>query len=249
MGTLPQYTDEFSLRDRNYFMSTDFSEGVDTAKFAKGTNTAIDATVIHNPVNLNVPATNNAEEYIASAGKPLLFAANKPLSFKALVEFNEASTTDAVGQFIGMSSATVTALLADDGAGLAATQSAAGFFIEDGSSNFSVFVQNGAAGTRQVQEIAADSQYNLLAAAIPGSSTSQRLFEIEVRDNGNAAGLASDLLVVFKLNGSVVHQFCLDPTSAALMAWVVQAKAGTAAAQDYLVKHVAVAQRKAELYS
>lgn len=245
MGKLFDAPKEFLLRDDNYFMSTDFSEGVDTAKFAKGTNTAIDTAVIHNPVNLNVPATNNAEEYIASVGKPLLFAANKPIHFRAITEFVEDTSTDAVGQFIGMSSATVTGLLGDDAGGLAASQSAAGFYIEDGSTNFSVFVQNGAAGTRQVATPGPETQYNLLRAAIPGSASGKRLFEIQVRDNGNAAGLASDLIVIFKVNGVVVHQFFLDPTSAALMAWVVQAKAGTAQAQDYWVHNVGVAQRKA----
>lgn len=246
MGKLVQLPSSDLLLDQTYSMATCFAEGLPTTQFAKSANVAIDATVIHNPCKIAVTHgedIDNVEDYLASAGKPLLFANLKPIEFATMVEFAEAETTGEVGLFIGMTSGTIANLLTDDGAGILTPQSAAAFVAVDGDTNLSCMVQNGAAGTRQIREILADNEHNVSRADAPISASTPRRFKIEVLDN-EASG---SLEVVFWIDGYIVDRFRLDPTSAAVMAWVILVKAGDDQAQNAWIHNVRVAQKRAAL--
>lgn len=78
-----------------------------------------------------IDSTNNRELYLKQTNKLFTFAAGKPISIEARLQFTEANTNAANVAF-GVASSVANGLIVDDGAGMATSGSFASIFKVDG---------------------------------------------------------------------------------------------------------------------
>lgn len=176
-------------------------------------------------LSLTTQAANNAEGTLTLATKPVLPAANKPVSFGARIQHAEAATNDAQ-IFIGMQSSAVADALQDSSAGPPASYSGFGFFKTDGT-NWTVEASNGS--TQVTAELTAANSLDRLAKT-PGSA-SYVLFEIDFCPKNST--LAD---VIFKIDGIAVYKITdWVFTSMAAMAPMCMIKAGAAGTAEVML--------------
>jgi hypothetical protein len=184
-------------------------------------------------VSITTQAADNAEGTLTLSAKPLVVAANKPISFGAMIDFAEAATDDG-NVFVGMTSEAVATALGDNGAGPPADYSGVGFHKLDGGLNWIAEFSNST--TQKTQELTADGSLDSVVHAA-GSATTQ-LLEIDVLPK--TATLCD---VVFKIDDVCVAKF-MDQvfTSMIAMAPVVIVKAGGSSAEVIKVRLIRFAQ-------
>lgn len=160
--------------------------------------------------NLTTGATNNNEAMLRSTTAAFKFAANKPLYFKALVQYAEANTDDA-NIFVGLSSAAAANLMVDDGAGPATNHSAIGFYKVDSATAGNYWGIHCSLGTTQTSVVLTAANSLDKVAKTAGGSSYQTL-EIEWNPISSTDGEA-----IFTIDGVVVYKQQFTYTSAAAM--------------------------------
>lgn len=185
-------------------------------------------------VSCTTAATDNDPAGLKTDGELAVVAEDKPLMFRARVQFSEANTDDA-NVFVGMADQALTAILQDDGAGPPADYSGLGFYKTDGgSANWSIEAANST--THVTKEL--DSVNSFDGNAHPAAGSSYQELEINVVPKTSAV---AD--VVFKIDGITVYKITdWTFTSLGEMALTAAIKAGSANAEALNVTYFHFAQ-------
>ncbi len=212
-------------------INEDFHGAAPTGWATDGTATATAAR--GGVLSLASAATDNDAASVTLSAKEVVLADDKPIIFRARIQFAEAAT-NAANLFVGLFSGTITDAVGDDGAGPPSSYSGFGFYKVDGSLNW--FVEASVGSTQQTVELTALN--SLDGVAKPGATTAFQLLEIQVLPK-----TSTKCDVTFEIDGVTVAKFTdFVYTSVAAMAPVVSGKAGTAAAQTFLVDLIQVCQ-------
>lgn len=184
----------FAVDPWYYHVYSDFTNedqldaiGIDTVTDS-GTVTVGDAAAgILALVPSDGTVADNDEAYFASPNECWKYAAGKPITFRASVQFTEANTDDAnIG--VGLANAVAANLLVDDGAGFRTSGSIAAFLKVDGETVW-----------RCVSRC--NATLNSTTTSITAGGSSYQLLEIEIVD-----GFGANFAVVFKID----REYCRD---------------------------------------
>lgn len=215
----------------------DFDTYTDTARWTKlaadaGATVALQADGQHGIIKLTTGAVDNNEAMLY-APETAKYAANRPISFEALVQYTEANT-NAANILAGLMDAPTANAIVDNGAGAKASYSGAVFIKVDGGTKWQVESAIGASKTNNTTDVTA------------GGAVAQRL-EIKILP---VSPTTCD--VVFFIDG----QQCKDNTtglkikhtvtfaSATEMAAAFGIKAGSASSEVLNVDYVALVQKR-----
>jgi hypothetical protein len=184
-----------NLRDaaaftRTYYIFDDFHYYIDADQWTatatdSGTVTVADAAT--GKVSLAASdgsVVDNDETYLESTKETFLIADNKPIHFKARVQFTEANTDDA-NIFVGLASAVAANLLVDDGAGPRASGNIVGFYKVDGGTKWQVYSRNG-------------SDVNTHDSGVTAGGASYQELEFTVENQGDGS---SNVKIAFWIDG------------------------------------------------
>lgn len=165
---------------------------------------------------LTTGGTDNNEAMVKSTQKVFRFVANKPLYFRARVQYAEANTDDA-NIFVGLSSAAAANLMVDNGAGPATNHSAVGFCKADGATRWSVHRSIGT--SQETIDLTAANSLDKVAKTAGGSSYQELV--IEVRPTSS-----TEMEVAYWIDNVLVYKQTVTYTGAVVMNAVAYAKAG-----------------------
>jgi len=116
-------------------INEDFHGAAPTGWATDGTATATAAR--GGVLSLASAATDNDAASVTLSAKEVVLADDKPIIFRARIQFAEAAT-NAANLFVGLFSGTITDAVGDDGAGPPSSYSGFGFYKVDGSLNWFV---------------------------------------------------------------------------------------------------------------
>lgn len=166
--------------------------------------TAVDGTVLQNDaapggvaIKSAAATAGNEDCYLARESESFLFAANKPLHFRARVQATE-DDTNQNNLYVGLADAVAADLLVNDGAGPKTSGSMLGFFKVDGGLNWNVIVSIGSTQTKV--ELTAANSYDKTAHV--GSGSADQTLEIEFLPK-----TSTKADVIFKIDGVTVYKF------------------------------------------
>lgn len=232
-----------SLMERRdyHYIEEDFNYDIDANEWVAttGSGDGGSATVgdeVGGVMTLLTNAQDNTEEYLESPNETFKFAANKPLRFRARIQFAEASTNKA-NVLVGIKDAVAADTLQDNGAGPASSYSGAVFFKEDGQTLWSVEASIGSTQTT-AQLTAANA---LDKRARTAGSSSYQWLGIDFYPTGTASAeivFSIDEVPVYKMVGDFI-------TNATEMQVAFGVKAGAAAANETLkIDYVSCIQKR-----
>lgn len=227
-------SDAFLTADRQVQIVEDFLAGVTGAWAAVATSGTVAALAERGGgVSITTQAADNAIGSLTLSAKIAVLAAQKPISFAALLTFTEAAT-NAANVWVGLTSEAVSTAMGADGAGPPANYSGVGFFKIDGGLNWNTEYSVGT--TQNTQELTAIAAINKVVQV--AGSASPQLLEIDI-----VPKTSTTCDVSFKINGVCVMRY-LDQvyTSIAAMAPVVIVKAGSSTAEVIKVDLIKFAQ-------
>ena len=230
-----------SAMDDYHSIESDFCHDRDTSDWTLTGDAAASANIgdaVGGILALQVGGTaDNDECYVESANETFKFAANKPLRFRARVQFTEASTNkDNI--IVGLKDAVAANTLLDDGGGPAASYSGAVFFKEDGQTLWTV--EASIAGTQTTKQLTAAN--TLTGKAYTAGTTS--LYQWLTIEFNPVSSTSAE--IVFNIDGEDVYKMVGDfITSATEMQICLGAKAGGASAAPTLnVDFVSCVQKR-----
>jgi len=179
---------------------------------------AVTGDAVGGSVTLTTGGTDNNGLTMATTDETFLFAADKPIHFKAVMLLTEAATSVA-NLFVGLASGGNSVdVMQDTGAGPQASYSGLGFFKAE---TLIWQAESSLAGTQDtdtnIGAFVSAQEYELECYWLPVSATS---------------GVA-----YFYRDGSLVHTSTFTYTSATEMNFVCHAKCGTSSAQTMIVKY------------
>lgn len=227
-------SDAFLTADRQVQIVEDFLAGATGAWAAVATSGTVAALNERGGgVSITTQAADNAVGSLTLSAKIAVLAAQKPISFAALLTFAEAAT-NAANVWVGLTSQAVATAMGDNGAGPPADYSGIGFYKVDGGLNWTTEYSVGT--TQNTLELTATAALNK-RVQVAGSSSPQ-LLEIDVTPK-----TSTTCDVSFKINGVCVARY-LDQvyTSILAMAPVVIIKAGSGTAEVIKVDLIKFAQ-------
>lgn len=222
---LVEYPSHFDLSHWSYFHHSNFAHlpAAGDSEWAVDGGTLTRAAAVGAPIIVITDTnTDNAVGGINRPSKSLQFRDDGSFLFRARLSYAEAVTTAVANGFIGVSDKAITAILGDDGAGIAGTHDGAGFYWKEGSQTLHAWVGNGSEVFDEL--LTASNRNNLAGALILGSSALVRDYQIY----GTPAGIGGKMTITFKINGFTVAQYSVLTASAALMASHMLVKSGDA---------------------
>lgn len=233
-------SDFYAHMRRQCIVETHFTDDVFTTKsMTKAVDascTAAVSTSLPNGVlELDTVATDNLAS-LAYVTTPINLTAGVCAVFSAIAKFEDAGS-DAANLMIGLSSEVGLDQMLDNGAGIDADFSGAGFYSIDGSPRLGVFYSNGTADrvTNLLTKAASLANADVDASYTDGAGDPKyRLFEIEIK-----CKTTTKADVTYKIDGVAVYQL-LDQTytNNVDVKGLVFIKNGTAAAQKMSVDAV-----------
>lgn len=228
LSEVPPYT---RLEDY-HVIEDDFTEDLESNRWVAttGSGDGGSATVgdaVGGVLAILTNAQDNTEEYVESANETFKFAANKPLRFRARVQFTEASTNKA-NIIVGLMDAVAADALVNDGGGPKSSYSGAVFFKEDGQTLWSV-----EASISTTQTTAQLTAANTLTGKSYTAGTASGVYKwLQIEFNPISSTSAE---IVFNIDGEDVYKMVGNfITNATEMQIVLGAKAGGASANETL---------------
>lgn len=166
--------------------------------------TAVDGTVLladaaRGKVNIKsaaASAAGNEDCYLVREPEGFLFAASKPLNFKAIVQATE-DDTNQNNLFVGLTDAAAADLLVNDGAGPKASGTTIGFFKKDGGLNW--WVHCSLSTTQTSAELTAANSLDGVAKVGSGASYQVLEFDFMPKNSTQAD-------IIFKIDGVTVYK-------------------------------------------
>lgn len=199
---LPEEALMMSLRHGFFDDFQGFLTATSTAKYTVVTVT--DGSVLQNDARPGgvaiksavASAAGNEDCYLAREAETFCPAADKPISFGALVQATE-DDTNQNNLIVGLTNAVAADLLVNDGAGPKTSGTTLAFFKKDGGLNWWVHVSLGS--TQQSYELTAANSLDKIAHV--GSGSADQLLEIDfLPKNSTQAD------VIFKIDGVAVYK-------------------------------------------
>lgn len=223
------FVDHFHRKDTTFWTTTSADAGTAAVGDAAGgiiTLTSGDGTPV-----------DNDECYLSTTAEVFLFAAGKPLHFRARTQLTQAAT-NAANCIAGVVNGVAADLLVDNGGGPKTTAYGAFFYAKDGSLNWFVGFSNST--TQNLAELTATNSLTKSAKVV--ATTAYQLLEIDVIPK-----TATTCDVIFKIDGSTVYKM-MDQTFTSTpgtteMSAVLGVKAGTGVNQTFLADAVACFQK------